>query len=251
MQYVFTPESQLPAEVGFSHFDRGHLTVLLVLALVSGAVVLWGCRLEEERRLRLERAMALTMVGMELLKDLVLAQIGAFDLGYLPLHLCSMAMFICLYWAWHPWSEGAGQLLWSLCFAGGMAALLFPDWTDMPLWHFQSIHSFLYHGMLVQFSLLAVVSGQARPSLKNAWKAGAFLAVVAVPVYAFDRVFGTNYMFLLHPVPETPLELCARLPGTWGYLLGYALLVAVVLALLNLPFCLLRREDFPKKPEKK
>lgn len=241
MQYVFTPESQLPAEVGFSHFDRGHLTVLMVLALVSAAVVFWGCRQPEERRLKLEKAMALTMLVLELLKDFILAQIGAFNLGYLPLHLCSMAMFICLYWAWHPWSEGAGQLLWSLCFTGGMAALLFPDWTDMPLWHFQSIHSFLYHALLVQFSLLAVVSGQARPSLRNAWKAGAFLAAAAVPVYAFDRAFGMNYMFLLRPVPGTPLELCARLPGQGGYLVGYALLVAVVLVLLNLPFSLLRR----------
>lgn len=241
MQYVFTPESQLPAEVGFSHFDWGHLTVLIVLALVSAAVVFWGCRQPEERRLKLEKAMALTMLVLELLKDFILAQIGALDLGYLPLHLCSMAMFICLYWAWHPWSEGAGQLLWSLCFTGGMAALLFPDWTDMPLWHFQSIHSFLYHALLVQFSLLAVVSGQARPSLRNAWKAGAFLAAAAVPVYAFDRAFGMNYMFLLRPVPGTPLELCTRLPGQGGYLVGYALLVAVVLVLLNLPFSLLRR----------
>ena len=73
MQYVFTPESQLPAEVGFSHFDWGHLTVLIVLALVSAAVVFWGCRQPEERRLKLEKAMALTMLVLELLKDFILA----------------------------------------------------------------------------------------------------------------------------------------------------------------------------------
>lgn len=238
MQYAFTPESQLPAEVGFLHFGRGHLTVLLVLAVVSAAVVCWGCHLTERRRVRLEKGMAVAMVVLELAKDLILAWIGAFSLGYLPLHLCSMAMFICLYWAWHPHSEGAGQLLWSLCFAGGLSALLFPDWTDMPLWHFQSVHSFVYHAMLVQFALLAVVSGQARPGLRSVWKAGAFLVAAAAPVYAFDRAFGTNYMFLLRPVPGTPLELCARLPGQGGYLLGYGLLAAVVLVALNLPFSL-------------
>lgn len=241
MQYVFTPESQLPAEVGFLHFGRGHLTVLLVLAIISGAVVWLGCRLPEQQRIKLEKAMAVAMVVLELLKDWILGRIGAFSVGYLPLHLCSIAMFICLYWAWHPHSDGAGQLLWSLCFTGGVAALLFPDWTDMPLWHFQSVHSFVYHAMLVQFSLLAVISGQARPSLKNAWKAAAFLVAVAVPVYAFDRAFGTNYMFLMYPVPGTPLELCAKLPGPGGYLLGYGLLVLVVLVLLNLPLSLQRR----------
>lgn len=240
-QYFFTPEKALPAGVGFSHFDQSHIAALVCLGALSVLVILAACRMTAPRRLRFLRGMAVAMVVMEVLKDLILGVIGAFSVGYLPLHLCSIAMFICLYWAWHPHSGGAGALLWSLCFSGGLAALLFPDWTRMPLLHFQSLHSFLYHAMLVQFSLIAVITGQARPGLQNVWKAALFLVIAAVPVYLLNCLLDTNYMFLNRPLPGTPLELCARLPGKWGYLAGYALLAGGILVLLNLPFSLWTR----------
>ena len=235
MGYFFTPEAELPAGVGFSLFGPEHLAALGVLGAASVLVILLGCRMDPEGRGRLLRWMAGVMIGMEILKDVTLGLIGAFSVGYLPLHLCSMAMFICLYFAWHPSSGGAGQLLWGLCFSGGVAALLFPDWTDMPLIHFQSLHSFVYHAMLVQMSLIAVLSGMARPRLRELWKTMVFLALTAAVVYPVNRALGTNYMFLSRPVPGTPLDLCARLPGRGGYLLGYGLLATGVLFLLDLP----------------
>lgn len=105
--------------------------------------------------------------------DLILGITGAFSVGYLPLHLCSVAMFICLYAAWHPRSDTVGQLLWSLCFSGGLAALLFPNWTKLPLWHFLSIHSFIYHAMLVQFSLIAVITGPGPATDRETVEGGA------------------------------------------------------------------------------
>ena len=225
--------------MGFSRFSPGHLSMLALLTVLSALVVGLGCRLSPARRQRLLRTMAGAMVVMEFCKDLILGLIGAFSLGYLPLHLCSLAMFICLYAAWHPNSDAAGQLLWSLCFSGGLAALLFPDWTRMPIMHFQSLHSFLYHAMLVQFSLISVISGQAKPRLGRVWKVWVFLLWVALPVYGFNALFHTNYMFLNHPIAGTPLAWCAQLPG--GYLLNYGLLVAAILALLNLPFSLCHR----------
>ena len=235
MAYCFTPEYALPAGVGFPLFGRAHLGMLGALAVISALAVFLGCRMDTERRRRLLKWMAGTMIGLEVWKDVTLGSIGAFSIGYLPLHLCSMAMFLCLFFAWHPDSDGAGQLVWGLCFSGGLAALLFPDWTDMPLWHFQSLHSFLYHAMLVQFSLIAVLSGMARPRVRRVWKSMAFLVLAAAVVYPVNLALGTNYMFLNRPLPDTPLALCARLPGQWGYLLGYGLLAAVVLIVLDLP----------------
>ena len=84
-------------------------------------------------------------------------------------------------------------------------------------------------------SLIAVLSGMARPRLRELWKTMAFLALAAAVVYPVNRALGTNYMFLSRPVPGTPLELCARLPGRGGYLLGYGLLATGVLFLLDLP----------------
>lgn len=236
LECFFTPEKDLPIGVGFEPLGMAHLGMLGGLGVFICAVVLLGCRLRTAGRLRLLRGISVSMVLLELIKDLVLALQGAFSVGYLPLHLCSIAMFICLFWAYRPAWDGAGQCLYSLCLSGGVAALLFPDWSRMPLWHFQSLHSFFYHALLVAVPLTAVCSGMVRPRVRKVWKPMVFLGGAAVPVYGFDWLFGTNFMFLRHPVPGTPLELCARFPG--GYLLGYGLLVAAVLVLLNLPFSL-------------
>ena len=239
LQYVFTPESQLPADVGFSLFGPSHLLVLFLIGLLSAVVILPGCRMRPENRQRLLKVMSASMIALEVLKDLTLGAMGVFSLGYLPLHLCSMAMFLCLFFAWHPDSPAAGELVWGVCFSGGLAALLFPDWTNMPLYHFQSIHSFLYHALLIQFSLIAVISGMARPRLRHLWRTMVFLVLAAAVVYPLNLLLRTNYMFLNHPLSGTPLALCARLPGRAGYLLGYALLAGLVLALLDLPFALI------------
>ena len=235
---MFTPENRLPAGAGFSLFGPEHLAVLAVLTVLSFAVVLYGCKTAPARREWLLRFLAGAMVAMEVAKDVALGTIGAFSVGYLPLHLCSLAMFICLFFAWHPASLGAGQLVWGVCFSGGLAALIFPDWTNMPFFHFQSLHSFLYHAMLVQFSLICVISGMARPRVKQVWRALLFLAAAAAVIYPINLLLHTNYMFINRPLPGTPLALCARLPGRVGYLTGCALLASAVLVLLDLPFSL-------------
>ena len=234
--YFFTPERDLPANVGFAPLGKAHLLLLGALGVGIAVFVRLACRMEVSRRLRLLRGVCVSMVVLELVKDLILALQGAFSVGYLPLHLCSMAMFICLFWAYRPAWDGAGQCLYSLCLSGGVAALLFPDWSRMPLWHFQSLHSFVYHALLVAVPLIAVCSGMVRPGVSKVWKPMAFLLAAAVPVYGLDLLLGTNFMFLRYPVAGTPLELCARCPG--GYLLGFGLLAAAVLVLLNLPFSL-------------
>lgn len=234
--YFFTPEKNLPADVGFSPLGKAHLLLLCALG-VGIALFVWRCcRMEQSRRLRLLRGVCIFMVVLELLKDLILAVQGAFSVGYLPLHLCSLAMFICLFWAYRPGWDGAGQCLYSLCLSGGVAALVFPDWSRMPLWHFQSLHSFFYHALLVAVPLAAVCSGMVRPRVSKVWKPMVFLLLAAAPVYGLNLLLGTNFMFLRRPVAGTPLVLCARCPG--GYLLGFGLLAASVLVLLNLPFSL-------------
>ena len=138
----FTPEGQIPAGEGFTLLGWQHLLMLAILGAFTVLSLRWMRRLHTGELNRLLRILGGVMLGLEVLKDFILAVIGAFSVGYLPLHLCSLAMFVCLYYGAHPWSKNCGQILYSVCFPGAMCALLFPDWTMFPILHFQSIHSF-------------------------------------------------------------------------------------------------------------
>lgn len=233
---LFTPENQLPTGAGFRLFGWQHLGMLLLLSLWTAGSLRWMRRSQPEEVNRALRATGWVMLWMEIAKDFILGWIGAFSVGYLPLHLCSLAMFVCMYYGAHPKSDACGQILYSVCFPGALCALLFPDWTMFPVLHFQSLHSFVYHTLLVQVSLTPVVTGRVRPGLQHVWKSMAFLVLTALPVGLLNRLLHTNYMFLGHPSAGSPLELLGALPGKYGYQAGYFLLVLGVLCLLNLPF---------------
>ena len=163
----FTPEGQIPAGEGFTLMGWQHLLMLAISGTFTMLSLRWMRRLHTGELNRLLRILGGVMLGLEVLKDFILAVIGAFSVGYLPLHLCSLAMFVCLYYGAHPWSKNCGQILYSVCFPGAMCALLFPDWTMFPILHFQSIHSFVYHTLLMQVSLAPVVTGRIRPGLRH------------------------------------------------------------------------------------
>lgn len=249
-RFFLTPEAELPKDVGFALYGKWHL---LFLAGIAGLTVFMLCSLrrkQAEAQNRVLRGLSVSMVILEICKDFLLALIGAFSTSYLPLHLCSIAMFVCLYYAFHPNSQGAGQLLYSVCFPGALCALLFPDWTAFPILHFQSLHSFLYHLLLVEVSLSPVAWGRIRPGIREIPRSLVFLVVVAVPVYIMNHIMHTNYMFLQIPSKGSPLELFAAIPGKWGYLLGYLLLVLAILVFLNAPFSLVSRHSMKIKKEK-
>ena len=93
----------------------------------------------------------------------------------------------------------------------------------------------------VDHSLAPVVTGRIRPGLRQVWKSMAFLVAVAIPVGVLNRLLHTNYMFLGHPSAGSPLELLGNIPGRYGYLAGYFLLVLAVEIAMNLPWSIFTR----------
>ena len=98
----FTPEGQIPAGEGFTLLGWQHLLMLALLGTFTVLSLRWMRRLHTGELNRLLRILGGVMLGLEVLKDFILAVIGAFSVGYLPLHLCSLAMFVCLYYGAHP-----------------------------------------------------------------------------------------------------------------------------------------------------
>lgn len=232
----FTPESALPPGAGFPLFGQGHLAALGIVLFLCLLLILYLRRQTFSVQRRWLRWLSVCMLLLELGKDFILALIGAFSPGYLPLHLCSLSMFVCLYYAFHPGSRRAGQILYSVVLPGALSALLFPNWNVFPLLHFQTFHSFIYHGLLLFFGLFPVVSGKASPEPDAIVPSMVFLCLLALPVGLFDHFLHANYMFLRGPSKGSPLEFLTVIPGKYGYLTGLFLLALSVVTLMNFPF---------------
>lgn len=188
----------------------------------------------------MRRGVALAALALELTRAGVCAGQGLYDITRLPLHLCGLAVYLDVLHALRP-ERLLGQFLYGFCMPGAAAALLFPDWGGFAPLSFMSLCAFTLHILLVGYTAMQVHGGDITPQPRLAPKCLGIMLLLAVPVYAFDRMTGTNYMFLNWPSPGSPLEWFAPL-GRPYYLLGYLPLLAAVWAPLYLPALLRGRK---------
>ena len=230
MNSFFVFDKGLFPDIGFERFGFGHFLWLFV----GGSGLILGCfaykKALPERRPRLRLLTASAALALELWRAGLLLSRSLYDLGRLPLHLCSMSIYLCFLHALTG-RQGLGQFLYALTLPGAALALLFPDWAGQPLFGFITVSSFLLHFLLVLYPLMQVAAGEIRPQLRRLPGCIGRMLLLALPVYFLNKLWNTNYMFLNLPPAGSPLALFAFL-GNPGYLLGYIPLALGVWALL-------------------
>ena len=241
----FTVDKYLPDGVGFQAFGLTHLLWLL------GGFALWvaGCvfyrRLSAQGKKRTLQILGLYIFFQEMLKNLVLLLQGEFSWGYLPLHLCGINILLITFDVFRQ-TKTVRSFLYYFAIPGAMLALLFPNWTDTPVWNFFHIHSFTIHILLVLYPLLLVTTGQAETDLKAALKGTLLLIAMAIPVYGLNLLWDTNFMFLMEPDSGNPLALFEQLLGS--HLWGFPILLPPVILIMYLPMLLIRKAKAKKAP---
>ena len=207
----------------------------LILGLFASMAL---CRIysslpSEKRRIMRISLTSLMLLG-EALRTAALVSAGLYSIYYLPLHLCSLALFISFFHAISG-SPVLGNFLYAIALPGAACALLFPDWTSYPAMNLLSINSFLNHILLVSYPIMLVFGKELMPDFRRLPSCMLILIVIAIPIFLFDKAFDANYLFLNWPSPGSPLELFAELLGQPGYLLGYIPMLLAVCSCLYLP----------------
>ncbi len=245
MKYFWKQQDDIPAGMGYPLFGTAHLLSMLVTIVFVVSFIFLVKKMEEQKQKRFLKKLPIFMVGMEIFKDIFLISVHRFGIGYLPLHICSIGIFVFLLREWLPWEWAKrvfGEIAFIVIMPASVAALLFADWTTLyPVLNFMNIYSYIWHGMLILYPVLIKVRGEINPSIKNICYVLAFLCIVVPPIYVFDKVFGCNYFFVNWPVPNSPLSWLASFMGNPGYLLGYAGLTLTVILLMYLGINLIQK----------
>lgn len=243
MQYLFVPAKFLPEDVGFSLYGWQHLTWLAFLGILCVAMVLTYGRMDSRARRRFARLTATGLLLLEILRDAYIIVSGGWEWEYLPLHPCSFTMFFMVIWAWKP-AKVWGNLMYGYGLAGAMAALLFCNWTNQPLMQFQTIYSFVFHGMLVGWILMALLAGDIRPRGRGFLDCVIFLAVAAPVTAVFNNILpDCNFFFTYSGSEGSPLEILIQIFGKPWWLAAYAALAALLLGLEFLPWYLIEKRS--------
>ena len=229
MTYFWETVDTIAPGLGWPHFGPFHLAVLAVFLLLGAVLCRSYCGMDTDKRRRWRRTVALLLIADELFKDFGLLYGGNFSLDYLPLHLCSINIFLIALHAWRR-PKLLDTFLYFVCLPAACAALLFPTWTPLPPLNFMVIHSFTVHFLLALYPLALTLCGDMDPQPRAFPRCFALLAAMAVPIWFFDRAFDTNFMFLMRAGEGNPLKLFERFGS---HLLGYPVLLAVMYLLLR------------------
>lgn len=222
-------------DIGFSLYSAPHLIWLALMTLLTVLIVRAYCRSEESGRDRMRKVIALAMLGMEIIKDAIVIAVGWWNPGYLPFHLCGLAIFAVLVDAYWRGQKVTGQLILFAFMPGALSALLFANWTMYPFFVYMCIHSFVYHTLIVAYAVMIFASREVVPDYKGLWKTMAAVVVSIPPVYGINLLFAEhnpNFMFLMEASPGSPLVPVWNLAGPDWYIPACILMVAVVFHLL-------------------
>lgn len=229
MEYFYKTIDSIPDGVGFSHFDSLHIAWLVGLLVVLVVNCWLYGKLGASGRKIWKRCIACLLIADELFKMVVLIATKQYAADYLPLHLCSINIFIIVLHVCKP-SKLLDNFLYTVCIPGTMAALLFPSWTRLPLMNAMHIHSFTVHFMLALYPIVLVVNGELKPSLRMLPKSLGLLLLMTLPIYGMNLLLDTNFMFLMYVDPGNPLHWFGE---NWGsHLLGFPVIIFGVLVVM-------------------
>lgn len=228
----------IPDGFGFKLFDGSHFGWLAAFVAVAVVNCLLYRRMDKTGRERWRKAVALLLVADELFKMIPLMAMGLYEATYLPLHLCSINIFVIAYHAWKG-GEMVGKYLYTVCIPGAIAALLFCTWTELPLLNFMSIHSFTVHILLALYPIVLTNAGDIHPEAKSLPKCLMILAGLGAVALAANLLLDTNFMFLMYAEEGNPLYIFQQL---WGsHLLGFPVLITAVLVVMYVPMGIFRK----------
>lgn len=232
MEYLLDTTETIPSGVGFAPFGPCHLAWLagFILFLVAGSALYRKLAPHGRKRMRL--ALSAAIVADELLKMVTLFLGGNYSADYLPLHLCSINIFMIAWHAVRP-NKTLDNFLYTVCMPAAIFPLLTPAWFSLPPANLMHIHSFTIHILLAGYPILLLIGGDIKPDPKYLPKSLLLLCGLALVALGANLTLGTNFMYLMEGPEGTPLAWFEQACGS--HLIGFPVIIVLLLLILYSP----------------
>lgn len=165
MQYFLDTIETIPEGQGFSSFGPVHLAWLAGFVVFAIACSLFYRNSSQARRKHIRWLFAALLLADEAFKIVCLLVGGNYRASYLPLHMCSINIFLIALHALRP-TRLVDNFLYAVCIPAALAALLFPTWVSLPPANFMHLHSFTVHILLATYPIMLTAGRDIRPQAK-------------------------------------------------------------------------------------
>lgn len=223
-------DATVPDGLGFPLWGKEHILWLIAAGIFIAAMLTAFHLLGERGRRRILKAVCALLFLDEFLKYALTIRSGVFWWGCLPLHLCSINIFVILADCLRP-REWCREILFAICMPASFFALLFPGWSYLPALSAMGIHHFTAHILLFLYPLLVLMDG-FKPKFSRLLRLLPKFLWILIPIYFLNKLLDTNFFFLNSPGEGNPLSLLEKYLGNPGYLIGLPIIAGLCWLLL-------------------
>jgi len=223
----------------FVIFSPSHLVALAVIGLVIFFTVRLRGNPNPNSRKRFRYTIAIILLVNESLWHIWNLATGQwFIQTMLPLHICSVFVFLSAYMLMKK-DYRIYEFAYLLGIAGALQAILTPDLGIYDFPHIRYYQVFISHGLIVVSAIYMTVVEGFRPYWRSLPRVFFWSNVYMAFVGLVNTLVGSNYLFIAHKPPTASL-LDVLPPWPW-YILWIELIGLISMLLLYLPFAI---QDF-------
>ena len=188
----------------FELLSPTHLFWLGLTVLMTIWTFTWFKKQSPETKTKAFRILTVLLLADEIFKYVVTLATGQFEWQFLPFHLCSINLFVCLWNTLRP-NTTAKEILYTICIPAALIALLTPAWMPLPILNFMHLHSFTLHMLLALYPIVLTANGEIKTRAKDIPRCLMLLIGLAAVVYCVNVLLGTNYFYLMKAPKGNPL----------------------------------------------
>lgn len=196
-------------------FTLTHIITLIIFLILIGITIYLLKNISVKNLEKLTKITAVIFVCLELIKIICTLVKKDYVLDhYLPLYFCSMFIYALIL---SGFCKGIFQKMGIAFIAsGGIIAgfsfLIFPTTSFMsyPLLHYFSLHSYIYHSMMIILGVLYLLKGKYLFSKKEMIYYLIFCLFFSLIAVGLNIIYDTNFMFY-HYAANIPVKLLVTL----------------------------------------
>lgn len=232
----------------FQNFGTAHICAILITFLTILICLFLLKKLSSNNQKKMIKLFAILVPIVETTHNIWLYIVNnAKIVELLSLHLCGLQMYfipLAVFTKFVVFKD----FIFATSILGGIFGIIFPSGVSgsYPIWHFQTIQTFIYHGLLILVPLAILITTDYRPTLKRFHKVvGLFLIIASIDLFV-DLTFNQNYLFLVTS-PEMPLLRNIQLNyGTLPYLIFTFFALLFICICIHIPFDLYHKRHISK-----
>lgn len=139
--------------------------------------------------------------------------------NYVPLYYCSILLYA---GTLSSFFKGKLKRMGDVFLAtggiiGGIVFILLPTTSlpAYPVFHIVSLHSFLYHGIMVYLGLLVNATNYIKVAANDIIYFATLIGIICVLAQIVNTIFDSNLMFISKDFPGTPITIIYKLTGKY------------------------------------